>query len=59
MESQFQCTLFVWLMAPGALNGSVFIYTRFIRSQFLKHQNSVDEAIDKIVHAGKICFVTH
>ncbi|XP_044745547.1 receptor expression-enhancing protein 5 isoform X1 [Coccinella septempunctata] len=47
-----KCSLFIWLMAPGSFNGSNFIYSKFIRSHFLKHQNSVDEAIDKLIHAG-------
>lgn len=37
-----------WCMAPISWNGSQFIYHRFIRPFVLKHQESIDAAVDKI-----------
>ncbi|XP_045473541.1 receptor expression-enhancing protein 5 isoform X1 [Harmonia axyridis] len=47
-----KCSVFIWLMVPGSLNGSIILYNKFIRSYFLKHQKSVDDAIEKLVNAG-------
>lgn len=48
-----QCILFVWCQYPADNNGSNFIYQRVVRPYFLKHQNTADEAIDKIADKAK------
>ncbi|KRT80404.1 hypothetical protein AMK59_6638 [Oryctes borbonicus] len=42
-----KCVCMVWLMIPTELNGSLMIYKKFVRPQFLKHHNVIDEAMDK------------
>lgn len=48
-----QCILFVWCMLPTSNNGAVVIYQRVVRPYFLKHQNTADEAIDKLADKAK------
>lgn len=40
-------------MLPISNNGSVVVYNRIIRPYFLKHQNTADEAIDRIADKAK------
>ncbi|XP_018321442.1 receptor expression-enhancing protein 6 isoform X2 [Agrilus planipennis] len=40
-----KCIFFIWLMLPSDFNGSLIIYTKFIRPYFLKHEGNIDEAI--------------
>ena len=35
-------------MAPFSWNGSEIIYSRFIRPFVLKHQKTIDEAVEKV-----------
>lgn len=37
-----------WCMAPFSWNGSEIIYHRFIKPFVLKHQKTIDEAVDKV-----------
>jgi len=37
--SVLKCALLVWLMAPGANNGSLFVYQKLIRPIFLQVEN--------------------
>lgn len=50
---ELQCLLFVWCMLPTSNNGAVVIYQRVVRPYFLKHQNTADEAIDKLADKAK------
>jgi len=46
-----KCVLFLWLMAPGQMNGSMVVYRRIVRPFFLSHQSSIDKFTDAAVHA--------
>jgi len=41
----FKCLFYVWLMVPIEYNGSLILYRRFIRPQFLKYEPNVDNFI--------------
>lgn len=41
----FKCLFYVWLMAPIEYNGSLILYRRIIRPQFLKYEPNVDTFI--------------
>jgi len=43
----FKCLFLIYCMAPTSWNGSLTIYSKFIRPFVLKHQKRVDEAIGK------------
>ncbi|CAD5124099.1 DgyrCDS12401 [Dimorphilus gyrociliatus] len=43
----FKCIFLVYLMVPTSWNGSIFIYTKFIRPFVLKHQERVDDFVGK------------
>ncbi|VEL26417.1 unnamed protein product [Protopolystoma xenopodis] len=45
--SLIECLIFLYLMLPIDSNGSVLLYTKFIRPLVLDHQKGIDEAIDK------------
>eukprot|EP00918_Siedleckia_nematoides_P079834 GHVU01174940.1.p1 GENE.GHVU01174940.1~~GHVU01174940.1.p1 ORF type:complete len:201 (-),score=33.02 GHVU01174940.1:2142-2744(-) len=42
-----KCMFLIYCMVPFPWNGSLTIYNRFIRPFILKHQNKVDQALDK------------
>jgi len=49
----WKCILFVWCQYPADNNGSTVIYHRVVRPYFLKHQNTADEAMDKLADKAK------
>lgn len=48
-----KCVFLIWCMAPIENNGSVFLYTKWIRPYFLKHQSAADAAIDNLSNKAK------
>lgn len=48
-----KCVFLIWCMAPIANNGSTFIYTKWVRPYFLKHQSAADAAIDQVANKTK------
>eukprot|EP00088_Acartia_fossae_P002539 TRINITY_DN11030_c0_g2_i1.p1 TRINITY_DN11030_c0_g2~~TRINITY_DN11030_c0_g2_i1.p1 ORF type:complete len:187 (+),score=42.92 TRINITY_DN11030_c0_g2_i1:40-600(+) len=42
-----KCVFFVWCMAPMESNGSTLIYNRIMRPAFLKHENKLDNIVNK------------
>lgn len=42
-----KCLLFVWLMIPTNLNGSLILYRNIIRPYFLKYHGIVDDTISQ------------
>lgn len=48
----FKCLFYVWLMAPIEYNGSLILYRRFIRPQFLKYEPNVDNLISNAQEAA-------
>ncbi|XP_043270080.1 receptor expression-enhancing protein 5-like [Venturia canescens] len=40
-----KCILHVWLMAPIEYNGSLILYHRFIRPQFVKYEPNIDNLL--------------
>jgi len=47
----------VWCFIPISNNGSVVIYNRFIRPNFLKHQGDIDQAVNDLSKKGKTMFL--
>jgi len=48
-----KCIFLVWCFAPVSWNGSHTIYHRFLRPQYLRHSNSIDNAISKAATSAK------
>jgi receptor expression-enhancing protein 5/6 len=49
----FQTIFFVWCFIPIHNNGSVVVYSKFIRPYFLKHQGDIDQAVNDLSEKGK------
>lgn len=50
----------MWCFIPISNNGSVVVYSRFIRPYFLKHQGDIDQAVNDLSKKGKeTCFFTN
>jgi receptor expression-enhancing protein 5/6 len=47
-----KCLFLIICMLPFKWNGSTFIYKRIIRPFFLKHQKTIDSAVDSAAEAG-------
>lgn len=43
----------MWCFIPISNNGSVVVYYRFIRPNFLKHQGDIDQAVNDLTKKGK------
>jgi len=48
-----KCIFFIWCMLPIESNGSIIIYNRIIRPQFVKHQQTTDKFIDTVTNKAK------
>jgi len=48
-----KCIFFIWCMLPIENNGSIIIYNRIIRPQFVKHHQSTDKLIDTLTNKAK------
>jgi receptor expression-enhancing protein 5/6 len=46
-----KCVFLVWCFMPGAWNGSLLLYHRFIRPFILQHQDRIDTAIHEATEA--------
>lgn len=47
----------MWCFIPISNNGSVVVYSRFIRPYFLQHQGDIDQAVNDLSKKGKeTCF---
>lgn len=44
----FKCAFHIWCFAPIQNNGSIVIYNRVIRPNFLKHQEQVDNMLGNL-----------
>jgi len=48
-----KCIFFIWCMLPIENNGSIIIYNRIIRPQFVKHHQNTDKFIDNLANKAK------
>lgn len=48
----FQAAFLVWCFIPIHNNGSIIIYTKFIRPYFLKHEGDIDEVVNDLSKKG-------
>ncbi|RZF41699.1 hypothetical protein LSTR_LSTR011634 [Laodelphax striatellus] len=47
-----KCVFFIWCFLPLENNGSVILYNKVIRPQFLQHQGSIDNALSDIASSA-------
>lgn len=46
-----KCVFFIWCFMPLENNGSVIIYNKLIRPQFIKHEGAIDNALSNATKA--------
>lgn len=48
-----KCILLLWLMVPGKNGGTYLVYNRVLRPFVLKHQNAIDNTVNKATDFAK------
>lgn len=55
-----QTAFLVWCFIPIYNNGSIIIYTKFIRPYFLKHERDIDQIVNDLSKKGNnVYFIIH